>query len=103
MSSTDSPHPQLDPREVERYGRHLVLPEVGVEGQLRLRADLNPMNPSRSMPHYSTEMLSDEQASVLYTYIKSLTDDPPSIDDIPEFVEILEDAQKRNENTTNDE
>ncbi len=29
---------QLDHSEVARYGRHLVLPEVGPEGQLRLRA-----------------------------------------------------------------
>lgn len=28
----------LDRREIARYGRHLVLPEVGIEGQLRLRA-----------------------------------------------------------------
>ncbi len=28
----------LGPTELARYGRHLVLPEVGLEGQLRLRA-----------------------------------------------------------------
>jgi adenylyltransferase/sulfurtransferase len=28
--------PLLGPRELERYGRHLVLPEVGLDGQLRL-------------------------------------------------------------------
>jgi adenylyltransferase/sulfurtransferase len=28
----------LDAEEVRRYGRHLVIPEVGVEGQLRLKA-----------------------------------------------------------------
>ncbi len=28
---------QLDPSEIARYGRHLVLPEVGTQGQLRLR------------------------------------------------------------------
>lgn len=28
----------LDPSELTRYSRHLVLPEVGLEGQLRLRA-----------------------------------------------------------------
>jgi len=33
-----APPGRLDPRETARYGRHLVLPEVGVEGQLRLRA-----------------------------------------------------------------
>jgi len=30
--------PPLDPLEVARYSRHLTLPDVGVEGQLRLRA-----------------------------------------------------------------
>ncbi len=29
---------RLDQREIERYRRHLVLPEVGIEGQARLRA-----------------------------------------------------------------
>ncbi len=29
---------QLDPSETRRYGRHLVLPEVGVEGQQRLKS-----------------------------------------------------------------
>jgi adenylyltransferase/sulfurtransferase len=28
----------LSPNEIERYSRHLTLPEVGVEGQLRLRS-----------------------------------------------------------------
>ena len=31
------PH-QLSPAEFQRYGRHLTLPEVGLEGQLRLKA-----------------------------------------------------------------
>ncbi|MEM8930223.1 MAG: ThiF family adenylyltransferase, partial [Acidobacteriota bacterium] len=30
--------PELDPDEIRRYGRHLVLPEVGVDGQRRLKA-----------------------------------------------------------------
>ncbi len=28
----------LDPRELQRYARHVVLPEVGLEGQLRLKS-----------------------------------------------------------------
>ena len=36
--SSPSSGSQLDQSEVARYGRHLVLPEVGPEGQLRLRA-----------------------------------------------------------------
>ena len=31
------PHEGLSPSEIARYSRHLTLPEVGVEGQLRLR------------------------------------------------------------------
>src|SRR6266511_533440 len=31
-------HAQLSPRERERYSRHLLLPEVGNEGQRRLKA-----------------------------------------------------------------
>lgn len=30
--------PGLNPGEIRRYGRHLVLPEVGIEGQQRLKA-----------------------------------------------------------------
>ncbi len=29
--------PELSPRELERYSRHLIMPEVGVEGQRRLK------------------------------------------------------------------
>ena len=36
--SSPSSGSQLDHSEVARYGRHLVLPEVGPQGQLRLRA-----------------------------------------------------------------
>jgi adenylyltransferase/sulfurtransferase len=38
VSSSNPANAKLDPREIARYGRHLVLPEVGVEGQQRLRA-----------------------------------------------------------------
>ncbi len=30
--------PELTPDDLQRYGRHLILPEVGVEGQRRLKA-----------------------------------------------------------------
>ncbi len=38
MDSNPRPQQQLDPEEIARYSRHLVLPEVGVAGQTRLRA-----------------------------------------------------------------
>ena len=38
MKPTESSGATLDSQEIARYGRHLVLPEVGVQGQLRLRA-----------------------------------------------------------------
>src|SRR5437868_13952079 len=30
--------PELSPNEIARYSRHLIMPEVGMEGQQRLRA-----------------------------------------------------------------
>jgi molybdopterin/thiamine biosynthesis adenylyltransferase/rhodanese-related sulfurtransferase len=30
--------PELDPQEIRRYSRHLIMPEVGMEGQRRLKA-----------------------------------------------------------------
>ena len=29
---------RLSREEIRRYGRHLILPEVGLEGQMRLKA-----------------------------------------------------------------
>jgi adenylyltransferase/sulfurtransferase len=37
-SGTDVEAPRLTPRDMLRYSRHLMLPEVGVEGQERLKA-----------------------------------------------------------------
>lgn len=60
---------------------------------LRQRADRNPVLPDKSMPNYAVEALSDEQAVNVYAYIKTLTDDPPEIEEIPTFVKILEAAK----------
>ena len=38
MLPPDTSGVQLSPDEVARYGRHLILPEVGMEGQKRLKA-----------------------------------------------------------------
>lgn len=37
MRRSSDPGAELEPRELARYSRHLVLPEVGLEGQKRLR------------------------------------------------------------------
>jgi len=37
VSRSSDPRAELEPRELARYSRHLVLPEVGLEGQQRLR------------------------------------------------------------------
>lgn len=37
-SSDGRPLPELSPAELRRYSRHLVIPEVGLEGQRRLKA-----------------------------------------------------------------
>jgi adenylyltransferase/sulfurtransferase len=36
--STGDPLPQLSNEEIKRYSRHLIMPEVGVDGQRRLKA-----------------------------------------------------------------
>jgi adenylyltransferase/sulfurtransferase len=36
--SAMSPLPELSPNEIARYSRHLIMPEVGMEGQKRLKA-----------------------------------------------------------------
>jgi len=60
---------------------------------LRQRADRNPILPDNSMPNFGVDALSDEQAKDVYAYIKTLTDDPPEIEEIPTFVKILEAAK----------
>ena len=69
---------------------------------MRLRADQNPVNPSRAMPNYSTASLSDEQALDIYAYILTLDDEPPEVEEIPEFTAIIESADRRIESETND-
>jgi len=61
---------------------------------LRLRAEQNPINPKNTMPNYSVATLSDESASAIYSYLVSLDDTPPALDEIPPFVELLEDAKE---------
>ena len=70
---------------------------------LRLRADQQPVNPSRDMPHYSESALSDADALDIYAYILSLEDDPPPVDEIPAFRAILEQPRRRPERESEDE
>ncbi len=37
MATNDKPAPRLSKEEVLRYSRHLIMPEVGMEGQLKLK------------------------------------------------------------------
>ncbi|MEC8956281.1 MAG: cytochrome c [Pseudomonadota bacterium] len=64
---------------------------------LRLRADLNPMTPTNSMPNYSESVISDNEAKDIYAYMKTFKDDPPEIENIPVLKEILDNAN-RNQN-----
>ena len=64
---------------------------------LRLRADLNPMTPTNSMPNYSESVISDKEAKDIYAYMKTFKDDPPEIENIPVLKEILDNAN-RNQN-----
>jgi len=37
-TTTAQPSPTLSKEEVLRYSRHLIMPEVGMDGQLKLKA-----------------------------------------------------------------
>lgn len=61
---------------------------------LRARADMNPLFPTQSMPNYSADSLSDDDAKDIYAYIRTFKDDPPELEDIPALQGILEDAEQ---------
>ncbi len=68
---------------------------------LRLRAEQNPTNPKNSMPNYSADTLSDEQARDIYAYIVSLVDDSPEVADNPIMQEMLEAAKVQGQGDEN--
>jgi hypothetical protein len=49
------------------------------------------------MPNYSEAVISDKQAKDIYAYMKTFKDNPPEIEDISVLKEILENAN-RNQN-----
>ena len=62
---------------------------------LRLRADLNPVSPSNSMPNYSKNMIDDSEAKQIYAYIKTFKDSPPQLEEIPIFKEMLDNSNRK--------
>ena len=62
---------------------------------LRARANVAPVLPSTSMPNYPANALSDEGASDIFAYIRSLPDNRPDSADIPALRTILESAEQR--------
>lgn len=65
---------------------------------LRQRAELNPTLPDNSMPNFGVNALSDEAASDVYAYIRTFVDNPPEVEEIPTFVQILDAAKAGAEN-----
>ena len=61
---------------------------------LRGRANVAPVQPSTSMPNYAAETLTDAQAKDIYAYIRSFKSNPPPVDQIATFKQILAGAQK---------
>ena len=62
---------------------------------LRLRADLNPVSPSNSMPNYSKNVIDDLEAKQIYAYIKTFKDNPPQLEEIPIFKEMLDNSNRK--------
>lgn len=64
---------------------------------LRLRADQNPMLPALTMPNFSVEVLSDDEARDIFAYVNLLTDDAPEFEDIPAFEKIMKSGEEVDE------
>ena len=62
---------------------------------LRLRADLNPVSQSNSMPNYSKNVINDSEAKQIYAYIKTFKDSPPQLEEIPIFKEMLDNSNRK--------
>jgi len=62
---------------------------------LRLRANLNPVSPSNSMPNYSKNVINDSEAKQIYAYIKTFKDSPPQLEEIPIFKEMLDNSNRK--------
>ena len=62
---------------------------------LRLRADLNPVSPSNSMPNYSKNVIDDSEAKQIYAYIKTFKDSHPQLEEIPIFKEMLDNSNRK--------
>ena len=62
---------------------------------LRLRANLNPVSPSNSMPNYSENVIDDSEAKQIYAYIKTFKDSPPQLEEIPIFKEMLDNSNRK--------
>ena len=62
---------------------------------LRLRADLNPVSPSNRMPNYSKNVIDDSEAKQIYAYIKTFKDNPPQLEEIPIFKEMLDNSNRK--------
>jgi len=60
---------------------------------LRARSDKNPLFPTQDMPNYPASSLSDDQAKDIYAYIRTFKDEPPEVEDIPAFKEMLDAAE----------
>ena len=78
--------------------------ETAFLAYMRLRGEKAQLYPSREMPHYGTEVISDGELLDLYAYLVSLDDDPPALEDIPVLQDLIDDAKAdKRDDTTNPE
>ncbi len=72
----------------------LLSNEAAFVAYMRLRGEKAQLYPSRQMPHYGEEVVSDEQLLDLYAYLISLDDQPPAMEDTAVLQDILEHARE---------
>lgn len=74
--------------------------ETAFLAYMRLRGEKAQLYPSREMPHYGTEVISDEALLDLYAYLVSLEDNPPALEDIPALQDLIDEAKADKRNDT---
>ncbi|MDX1480392.1 MAG: cytochrome c [Woeseiaceae bacterium] len=62
---------------------------------MRLRGEKTQLVPSRRMPHYSEDVMSDDEVRDLYAYLMTLEDDAPPAEEIPPLESLLDAARKK--------
>ena len=80
--------------DLNNTGSPFLINEQVFTAFLRARQDEAPLLPQTSMPNYPVNSLSDEAATDIYAYVRSMPSNLPEIVDVPTLQAILESAER---------